>query len=267
MVERNNIIIKNCLHFFKEIRLKRKVKMSDSSVEPVTNSTDDSSTPDYNQLWQEELNELNDPSISASSKLETFFTHGVGILMGFYEQQMSDCANLMNSLSTMEGDLSQIQADFNQGQQYEQESDEQDYEQVVKQAMDLANSIQTTVDSNPAFASIADDVNTQMKILFPDGTDSSDSTAVIENTKAWYYSWYYTDNPTSTNNTTYDLDMTSVTDAFNALNSDFSGLSSEFQSQLQFYEGEDQQMQGLEEDGLQEWAKQENTMQSNQITN
>lgn len=258
------------------------------------------STPDYAELWQEELNELNDPNISATVKLETFFTQGVEILMGFYEQQMNDCAGLMNSLSQLETDTSSMQADFDEGDEYSKKIDQDQtdiqndatqyaatgqqsymddmntkeadmatqmtaYQATVADAMQKAADIQNILNSNPtAFGAISDDVNAQLQILFPYGTDSSDPTAVTNNCNSWLSIWTDTNNPTSDSSTS--ADMTGITNAFNALNTDFSGLSSEFQSQLQFYEGEDQQMQGLDEDCMQEWAKSLNTMQTNQIT-
>lgn len=261
-----------------------------------------SNTPtDYATLWQGELKELNDPNVSAAVKLETFFTYGLGILEGFYEQQMGSAADLMTTLSQLETDTSEMQADFDKGddasekiaadqkaiqndadqyaatgqQSYLDDMNAKeadmakqmtDYQTYVKDAMDKANDMETIVDSNPALASIKEDVDAQISVLLPSGTNSQDQTAVTNNTNDWIETWTEANSNPSQDSSTSGDNMTACNNAFNSLSTDFSGVSSETQSELQFYEGEDQQGQGLQEDCMQEWVKGINVMQTNELS-
>jgi len=57
-----------------------------------------------------------------------------------------------------------------------------------------------------------------------------------------------------------------VQDAFDAMDNDLSSMSSQVQSELQYYESCDQQMQGLISDMETQWADTEQVMVNNEIT-
>lgn len=146
-------------------------------------------------------------------------------------------------------------------------------DKYVNSAYKYAQDIES-ICSLPEFESISGDVDTQIESLFE--IDNQGNVDIEETADDWenavnaghnqVESEYDDGNLKIITDLGGDPDlMQNYTNVFSALSTDFENLSSSEESKLKYYEGEDQQMQGLEESLAQEWATELQTDVNNQI--
>ncbi len=219
------------------------------------------------------------------------------ILVGMWqESMMMEEVVTLNALSTMEADENSMQSDFDQydeewsemydssynaaiesGDYTEEEAEEYgEYmadtymsttgmatSDLISDAYGYAEDMEAIADL-PEFASISDDVTNQVDSIFAvnsDGTLNYDDTVDM---------WGEADGAANTggsgssSSSGADI-MQDITNGFSALSTDFSGVSSSAQSEMQYYESEDQQMQGLDETLMKSWATELQSMVNNQV--
>lgn len=216
------------------------------------------------------------------------------ILVGMWQESkmMSDVVTL-NALSTMQSDENSMQADENQYQEdwntaydteYEYDIDHgvssddaqtdaynvanasvgSDDEGLVTDAYGYAQDMESIADL-PEFESISDDVTNQINSIFD--VNQNGTLNVSGTTKMWNEAAGAGVNSGtgSTDSSGADV-LQDMTNAFSALSTDFSGMSSSAQNEEQYYESQDQQDQGLDETLMKSWATELMNMVKNQIT-
>ncbi|CCB88303.1 hypothetical protein [Simkania negevensis] len=229
---------------------------------------------DYAQEWQDDLNYLGTIQ-DGSTAIEYCFTNLLPDLCGFYEQQMSELAVVMNDLTECLNLENEIQALFNEGSEYTSDKDpnglvdyEDDVEEMMKDAQELEDLLEQ--DEDVLGASTVEDIETQLDSIFSWGLDYNDPDAVCQNATNFISAWDASEdakNSDDVENAQYDANQMQVyDDAFNAMSNDLSSMSSQVQSELQYEESCDQQMQGLISDMEQQWAQTEQVMVNNEIT-
>ena len=117
----------------------------------------------------------------------------------------------------------------------------------------------------PEFASISDDVTNQVDSIFVVNSDGSLNMSATESMWDEAVSASAQSGSGSTNTSGTDI-LQDMTNAFSALSTDFSGMSSSAQNEEQYYESQDQQAQGLDETLMKSWATELMSMVKNQIT-
>lgn len=222
--------------------------------------------------YQEELAAMD--TMSADTALIYCMTVLLPTVSEWYELQMMELSQVLDELTEMQSDLNTIQSVFNDAEELADLYNESfgtsefwsafdDYEWEVQKAINAANDIQLIINNDPAFASIADDVNQQLDTIF--SCDESGLSHLYDVTMQWVSMWGDVESKdTNTSEAGTDL-MQSINDAFDALATDFSNVSSSTQSELQYYESCDQQIQGLIDDMQDEWMDQLAAMTRNQI--
>lgn len=213
------------------------------------------------------------------------------ILVGMWqESMMMEEVVTLNALSTMEADENSMQSDFDQ---YDEDWNTEYniyYDQAIASGCSeedaeatgeyMADTWMSTYDSDlitdaygyaedmeeiadlPEFASISDDVTNQVDSIFSvdDGTLDYDATADM-----WEEAGGAANTDGSDTSSSGADIMQDITNGFSALSTDFSGVSSSAQSEMQYYESEDQQMQGLDETLMKSWATELQSMVNNQV--
>lgn len=236
-------------------------------------------------------------SENSSVAMVTIMSSTLLLVMYFIESQVMDSTITLDALSQMETDENTIQASFDDvnslTQQYEQTDDDgnmyipasdwDDYNAAVQADVDQASAAAADIEgimALPEFSSIAGDVDTQLDAIF---STSDNGYGVDDTAVAWEQAWgvsqtlysvtsdgeninYGYEGEVDQNSSSMASTQQTYTNAFSALSTDFSNMSSSTQSELQYYESEDQQMQGLDETLMQEYAQEEQTMINNQIT-
>ena len=234
----------------------------------------------------------------SSQGMITIMTSTLILVDMWQEAMMMDDVVTLNALSTMQADESGMQADFDQYDEEYQENwdDNYDYEYTIQKSNGLsdedaksvssqyADSVTTVSDPDlitdaygyaqdmqeianlPEFASISDDVTNQIDTIFDVNSDGSLNLSGTEN--MWNDAVSASDQADSLEtdtdaNAAADI-LQDMTNAFSALSTDFSGVSSSTQSEMQYYESEDQQMQGLDETLMKSWAVELQSMINNQ---
>lgn len=235
---------------------------------------------DYAQEWQDDLNYL-DTIQDGSMAIEYCFTNLLPDLCGFYEQQMSELAVVMNDLTECLNLENEIQALFNEGSEYTVSLEDPyayiDYEDEVEEMMKDAQELEDLLEKNEDVlgTSTVEDIETQLDSIFIYGLNYNDPQAVLNTTIYITSSWTANDNvydadddvPLGIDNMQTNASYMQVSDdAFNAISNDLSSMSSQVQSELQYEESCDQQMQGLISDMEQQWAQTEQVMVNNEIT-
>lgn len=233
---------------------------------------------------------------NSSVAMVTIMASTLILVIYFIESEEMDSTITLNALSQMETDEQSMQADFDDVNTLTEEYNDGDFGPTTTQAYDAYNAaVEDDINDAwgyaqdieeicalPQFSSIAGDAGKQIESIF--NTDyayttsdetTTDSLNLQDTATQWEESWGFEpdmDKDTIIGgyvNTTSDSmasDQQVYTNAFSALSTDFSNMSSSTQSELQYYESEDQQMQGLDETLMQEWAQEEQTMINNQIT-
>ena len=233
---------------------------------------------------------------NSSDAMVTIMTSTLILVCMWQEAQMMSSIVTMDALSTMESDENGMQADFDdynqdwndtynstydtEYNQYIQEgystedADSWAAEGATEEADEQNAYLITDVESYaydmesiaalPEFSSISGDVDTQVDTIFDTNADGSFDTSSTQSDWDSAVNGDYSSG-SSDEDQSADL-MQGYTNAFSALSTDFSNQSSEAQSEMQYYESEDQQMQGLDETLMQDWATELQSMVNNQIT-
>ena len=227
----------------------------------------------------------------SSQGMITIMTSTLILVDMWQEAMMMDDVVTLNALSTMQADENSMQADFDQYDEdwnteyniyYDQaiaggcsEEDAQetaeyladtwmsDYDSdLITDAYGYAEDMEEIADL-PEFASISDDVTKQVDSIFvvDNGTLDYDATVTMWGEASGSA---VTAGSDSTDSSGADI-LQDMTNGFSALSTDFSGVSSSTQSEMQYYESEDQEMQGLDETLMKSWASELQSMVNNQI--
>ena len=251
---------------------------------------------DYSDTYQQELatlDSISDPSLALEYCMCTLLPS----ISDSYEASIGDEGDTLNDLSQMQSDTNTIQTAYNQSYQvdydadmrnkYSQGSDEwnqwnEKYQQDndvyqhtdVPAAVAADNDIMNILAANPdVFSSISSDINTQLTTIFGQNPyPIQPNYGGLE--QSWNTDWSYAAaNAAGYNDGTSGTQNEATTaiqpnnDAFTSLQSDFSGVSSSTQAEMQYNESNDQQMQGLIETSMQYWAKGDQTMVNNLAPN
>ncbi|WP_420421336.1 hypothetical protein [Simkania sp.] len=239
-----------------------------------TSSTDATDSIDYAQEWQDDLAYL-DTIQDGSMAIEYCFTNLLPDLCGFYEQQMAELATVMNDLTECLSLANEIQALFNEGSEYTSDKDpmgvydyQDDVAEMMKDAQELEDLLEQ--DEDVLGEDTVEDIETQLDSIFSWGLDYDNPDDVTQNTTNFIGAWNADKQAQSADDTQSAQhsanDMQVYDDAFNAISNDLSSMSSQVQSELQYEESCDQQMQGLINDMEQQWAQTEQVMVNNEIT-
>lgn len=230
---------------------------------------------------------------NSSQGMITIMTSTLILVSMWQESMMMSDVVTLNALSTMQSDENSMQADENQYQEDWNTSYNTAYEYDIANGMssdeaqtDAYNSANDEVDDDdtglitdaysyaqdmesiadlPEFKSISDDVTNQINSIFDvnqNGTLNLYGTANMWDEAAGAGVNSGTD---STDSSGADI-LQDMTNAFSALSTDFSGMSSSAQNEEQYYESQDQQDQGLDETLMKSWATELMNMVKNQIT-
>lgn len=234
---------------------------------------------------------------NSSQGMITIITSTLILVSMWQESMMMSDVVTLNALSTMQSDENSMQADENQYQEEYQESwnDNYDYAYGIYKSMgysdadaqhnsdEYADQYTTVNDPDlitdaygyaqdmesianlPEFASISDDVTNQVDSIFVVNSDGSLNMSATESMWDEAVSASAQSGSGSTNTSGTDI-LQDMTNAFSALSTDFSGMSSSAQNEEQYYESQDQQAQGLDQTLMKSWATELMSMVKNQIT-
>lgn len=214
--------------------------------------------------YEQEIDEMG--SMNSSDAMMMIMCSTLVLVSAFQEAEMMSSVVTLDALSTLETDENSMQSDFDDYQQDCANGDATAMQNDIDDAWANAEDIEAICDL-PEFSSISGDVDNQIDSLF----DTDSESDFNESTTQSYWNQAYDDDYSSGDSSSDSDDasadtMQSITNSFSALSTDFSNLSSSEQSEMQYYESEDQQIQGLDETLMQEWASEEMTMINNQIT-
>jgi hypothetical protein len=242
---------------------------------------------------------------NSSQGMITIMTSTLILVSMWQESMMMSDVVTLNALSTMQSDENSMQADENQYQEEYQSNWQYLYDEDYNQqfnlylsegynpdsANNMAMSDATTyadkyagvtdpdlisdaygyaqdmesIANLPEFASISDDVTNQVDSIFVVNSDGSLNMSATESMWDEAVSASAQSGSGSTNTSGTDV-LQDMTNAFSALSTDFSGMSSSAQNEEQYYESQDQQAQGLDQTLMKSWATELMSMVKNQIT-
>jgi hypothetical protein len=231
-----------------------------------------------NAAYSQSLDSLS--TENSSDAMVTIMTSTLILVCMWQEAQMMNSIVTMDALSSMETDENGMQSDFDD---YNQDWNDT-YNSDIDSGMDSTDASADADSQNaylitdaesyaydmesiaalPEFSSISGDVDTQVDTIFDTNSDGSFDTSSTQSDWDSAVNGNYSSG-SSDDDQSADL-MQGYTNAFSALSTDFSNQSSEAQSEMQYYESEDQQMQGLDETLMQDWATELQSMVNNQIT-
>jgi len=240
---------------------------------------------------------------NSSQGMITIMTSTLILVSMWQESMMMSDVVTLNALSTMQSDENSMQADENKYQEEYQSNWQYLYDEDYTYTYNLyisegynPDSANTMAQSDatayadryagvtdpdlitdaygyaqdmesianlPEFASISDDVTNQVDAIFDVNSDGSLNLSGTEN--MWDQAVTASINPGGTGNSGADV-LQDMTNAFSALSTDFSGMSSSAQNEEQYYESQDQQAQGLDQTLMKSWATELMSMVKNQIT-
>lgn len=232
-----------------------------------------------NAAYSQSLDSLS--TENSSDAMVTIMTSTLILVCMWQEAQMMNSIVTMDALSSMETDENGMQSDFDD---YNQDWNDT-YNSDIDSGMDSTDASADADSQNaylitdaesyaydmesiaalPEFSSISGDVDTQVDSIFDTNTDGSFDTSSTQSDWDSAVNGNYSSGSSDDDDQSADL-MQGYTNAFSALSTDFSNQSSEAQSEMQYYESEDQQMQGLDETLMQDWATELQSMVNNQIT-
>jgi len=248
-----------------------------------------------NAAYSQSLDSLS--TENSSDAMVTIMTSTLILVCMWQEAQMMNSIVTMDALSTMETDENGMQSDFDDYNQDWNDTYNSTYDTAYNQyvsegystgtadtwasedassAADSQNAYLITdaesyaydmesIAALPEFSSISGDVDTQVDSIFDTNADGSFDTSSTQSDWDSAVNGNYSSGSSDDDDQSADL-MQGYTNAFSALSTDFSNQSSEAQSEMQYYESEDQQMQGLDETLMQDWATELQSMVNNQIT-